>query len=480
MRALGAGVAAPPAVASAAEPTAAACAASGRAAAAPAAPRPHASAATGGLSARDYHSRYGSRRPFVDLAAQRPSAKADPAAELLPLPFPARARTGFRADEPAGVGDLLALAYGVTRIDWRANGIRPGRPLPSGGAAYPGEIYLGAEFGLCHYLPTAHALERLDAADPRAALLDCLEARPEQAPALVLVFTSRHEANLAAFGGFGHRLQALDSGVLAGQALALAEAAGSEARVHSRFDAARLGALLRLDPENESVRAVVTAGPADPEFGAVPAFSTDPGAAHAGLPRRVMARHTAQGFEPISVPVQRVTEILDAAAAPIPGDARVGQGGSGVALEFHCLANRVDGLEPGCHRRVPHTGELTSLNLAAASTELFPPGGAGELAWFQAACALLIVGDYESGYRVHGDQWYRMLNLHAGIAAQRLGLAAAAAGLGSSLRCDYRVRSADRLIRATAGRTVLLVALIGVESGAAAPGHRLLLGGYGS
>ena len=445
---------------------------------------PHPSAATGGLPAREYHARYGSRVPFVDLSAQRPSAKADPAAELLALPFPARARAGFRADAPAGVGDLLAMAYGVTRIDWRGNGIRPGRPLPSGGGAYPGELYLGAGFGLCHYLPTAHALERLDAADPRGALVDCLEARPEQPPALVLVFTSRHEANLAAFGGFGHRLQALDSGVLAGQALALVEAAGSTARVHSRFDAPRLGALLGLDPAAESVRAVVTAGPAARESGAVPAFSTDPGAVRAGLPRRIMARHTArEGFEPISVPLQRVMEILDAAAAPIPGDAGSVPGGAEpcAALELYCLAHRVDGLEPACHRRNPSTGELVRVNgLSGAPTALFPAGGEGELAQFQAACALLVAGDYESGYRAHGDRWYRMLNLYAGIAAQRLGLAATAAGLGSSLRCDYQIKSADRLIQATSGRTVLLVALLGVERGAAAPGHRLLLGGYGS
>jgi len=434
--------------------------------------------------------------PYVDLAALRPGAKAHPNAELLPLPFPARARTGFRADSPEGLGDLLALAYGVTRIDWRAGGIRPGRPLPSGGGAYPGELYVAAGFGLCHYLPTAHALERLEAADRRRAVVDCLEAQPAEPPALVLVFTSRHEANLSVFGEFGHRLQALDSGVLAGQALALVEAAGAEGFVHSRFDADRLGALLGLDPAAESVRAVVTAGPGAAEPGAVPAFSTDPGAVRAGLPRRIMARHTArEGFEPISVPLQRILEILDAAAAPIPGDVRAGRGeaGAGVAgstraaggataaLDLYCLAHRVDGLESACHRRNPVTGELSPVTQATgAAAALFPAGSGGELAQFQAAGALLIAGDYESGYRAYGDRWYRMLNLYAGILAQRIGLAAAAAGLGSSLRCDYRVKSADRLIHASPGRTVLLVALLGVERGAATPGHRLLLGGYGS
>ncbi len=91
-----------------------------------------------------------------------------------------------------------------------------------------------------------------------------------------------------------------------------------------------------------------------------------------------------------------------------------------------------------------------------------------------------MAGDYEHGYRVHGDRWYRMLNLHAGILAQRIGLAATGLGLGSMQRCDYEPKIADRLIHAAPGRTVLLVVLVGLEHGVGKPGHRLLLGGYGS
>jgi len=448
-----------------------------------AAPRPAARhPETGGLPAREYHARYGGRVPFFDLTGSRPGGKAHPDAELLGLPFPPRARTGFRADRPDGIADLLALAYGVTRIDWRANGIQAGRPLPSGGAAYPGELYLAAGFGLCHYLPTAHALERLERTDRRRAVVECLEARPASAPEVILVLTARHAANLGVFGAFGHRLQALDSGVLAGQSLALFEAAGAQARLHTRFDAARLGALLGLDPALETVRAVITAGAGRDEPVPVPAFSTDPGAVQAGLPRRIMARHTArEGFEPISVPLPRVLEILDAAGAPIPGDLRgIGAEPAG-GLELYCLAHRVDGLAAACHRRDPGSGELSVVRESTADPRtLFPAGSKGELARFQASCALLVVGDYEHGYRTHGENWYRMLNLHAGILAQRIGIAATAAGLGSSLRCDYQAAVADRLVRAAPGRTVLVLALIGIERGAGTPGHRLLLGGYGS
>jgi SagB-type dehydrogenase family enzyme len=451
----------------------------------PASPRPSAypgAPESGGISARLYHAEHGGRPSFIDLAARRPGAKSYPEAEAIPLPYPPRARTGFQAHTPEGLGDLLALAYGVTRIEWGDNGgIRAGRPLPSGGAAYPGELYLAADFGLCHYLPSAHALERLRMADPRRQIVDALEAHPAERPELILLLTSRHGANLPAFGGFGHKVQTLDTGVLAGQALALIDAAGAEVSVHTRFDEAKLNRMLGLEPGVESVRAVVTAGLGRAAPVPVPAFSTDPGANRAGIPRRIMARHTAaDGFEPVSVPLSRILEILDEAAGDIPSDIRTGHGAEYASLDLYCVANRVDGLAPACYRRSTATGALVKVRETTDPKTLFPTGGEAELAHFQAACALMIVGDYEHGYRVHGDRWYRMLNLQAGILAQRIGLAATGLGLGSMLRCDYEPKVADRLIHAAPGRTVLVTSLIGLERGVGKPGHRLLLGGYGS
>ena len=436
---------------------------------------------SGGAAARSYHTEHGFHPPYIDLVSPRPAAKSYPEAEAIPLPYPPRARTGFRADTPAGLGDLLALTYGVTRVDWGDGGIRAGRPVPSGGAAYPGELYLAAEFGLSHYLPSAHALERLQGADLRRQVVDALDARPAERPALILLLTSRHEANLAAYGSFGHKLQTLDTGVIAGQALSLIEAAGAEAGIHTRFDEEKLNQLLGLDPKIESVRAVVTAGLGNDEPIPVPAFSTDPGATQAGIPRKIMARRTAaDGFESVSVPLPRILEILDAAAQEIPSDIRGGHGAEFATLDLYCTSNRVDGLAPACYRRSAASGALVKVRDTTDPKMLFPAGGEAELAHFQAACTLMIVGDYEHGYRVHGDRWYRMLNLQAGILSQRVGLAATGLGLGSMLRCDYQTKVADRLIHAAPGRTVLVTVLVGLEHGVGKPGHRLLLGGYGS
>jgi len=417
---------------------------------------------TGGLAARRYHARYGSVLPAIDLAAGNTPPKRHPGAPVISLPFPPFLPSAPTAADPEHLGGLLALLHGVTRVDWTDSGVGAGRPVPSGGGAYPGEVYTATAFGLCHYLPTDHALEVLSEADLRAELSGCLGRPPERQPELILLVTTRHDANLARYGPFGHRLQALDAGVLAGQALTLLASAGARPTAHTLFADQPLGRLLGLDRESESVQVVVSSAPA-----VVPA-PTGP----------LLGRHSPRsGFEPVPVPAAQLVDLLDQAAAPVPLDHPGPAGPHEAAAQLYCVAGRVAGLEPGCHWRDPGTGELVPVAAQAAPRQLFPPGGPGELAGFEAACAVLIVGDYESGYREHGDRWYRMLNLRAGILGQRVGLAAARAGLGAGLRCDFVTPRTDRLLGAAAGRTALLCALIGAERGSGTPSHPLVPAG---
>ncbi|MYS23176.1 Nitroreductase family protein [Streptomyces sp. DvalAA-14] len=428
---------------------------------------------TDGAAARRYHDRYGSVLPVIDLAASNTPPKHHPGTPLIRLPFPP---FGGSADR---LGGLLALLYGVTRIDWKASGVGAGRPVPSGGGAYPGEVYAATGSGLCHYLPAAHALELLTPADLRADLSACLRTpateqpdlpeppdRPEHPdqrdqadqPELILLITSRHDANLARYGPFGHRLQALDTGVLAGQALTLLAAAGGRPAAHTLFADRPLSRLLGLDPGAESVHVVVTSGPL-----------TGPEPTGALLNRR----SAGSGFEPVPIASAQLAGVLDQVAEPVPLN-----GPNAPGIDLYCVAGRVAGLAPGCHRRDPRSGELLPVDgdfsARAVPRDLFPPGGPGELAGFEAACAVLVVGDYERGYADHGDRWYRMLNIRAGILGQRIGLAAARAGLGAGLRCDVVGSRTDRVLGVSPGRTALLTALIGPERGSGAPSQQLV------
>ncbi|MBC3841185.1 hypothetical protein GXW82_15430 [Streptacidiphilus sp. 4-A2] len=275
----------------------------------------------------------------------------------------------------------------------------------------------------------------------------------------MLLITARHDANVARYGPFGHRLQALDSGVLAGQALTLLDAVGARPVAHTLFADEPLGRLLGLDPRAESVHVVVTSGPA-------------------GSPRPSRAllgrRSPRSGFETVPVPAAHLTGILDRAAAAVqldPGPR------TDLRTDLYCVAGRITGLAPGVHRRDPRSGRLEPVAPDARPRDLFPPGGPGELAGFESACAVLVVGDYERGYAAYGDRWYRMLNIRAGIVGQRLGLAAAHLRLGAGLRCDFVTAETDRLLRTSPRRTALLSALIGPERGSGTPSEHLVLTG---
>ncbi|MER0443682.1 nitroreductase family protein [Streptomyces sp. Edi4] len=414
---------------------------------------------TGGAAARRFHLRHGRVLPAIDPAAGTTAPKHHPGAPVLPLPFPpdfAPARTGGRhpAAFPEPLGALLALINGVTRIDWTGTGASAGRPVPSGGGAYPGEVYLATPSGLCHYLPSVHALEVLSRADQRTSVIHALKQPPSDAPELAVLITSRLDANVARYGPFGHRLQALDTGVLTGQALALLESAGAGPTAHACFSGEELGRLLGLDARAELVHAVITARTP---------HALAPGTA-------LLRRRTARaGFEPAPVPLPALLAVLAEAAGPVPLDHA-----PPAPCELYVVAHRVTGLDTGCHRRDRRTGRLVPVTPDATPRDLFPPGGPGELAGFEAAFAVLVTGDYESGYPRFGDRWYRMLNLRAGVVGQRLGLAAARHGLGAGLRCDVDTAAADELLDAGPERTTLLAALFGHERGSGTPVCHLL------
>lgn len=69
--------------------------------------------------------------------------------------------------------------------------------------------------------------------------------------------------NAAKYGVFGYRLQSLDVGVVAAQAVAAAGVAGLTATVHLHYDDRGLDEVLGLSPAAESVFAVVTLHRAD-------------------------------------------------------------------------------------------------------------------------------------------------------------------------------------------------------------------------
>jgi SagB-type dehydrogenase family enzyme len=139
-----------------------------------------------------------------------------------------------------------------------------GRPIPSGGAFYPGEVYVvlgGGQrlpAGVYHYDPCHHILERLRPGDHRPALQASLPGGAEALQPLTLVLGCRLWKNAHKYGSLGYRLHTLDLGVLVGQCLETARRHEAEAIVHFLFLDAAVNALLGLQPELESAYALVS------------------------------------------------------------------------------------------------------------------------------------------------------------------------------------------------------------------------------
>lgn len=224
---------------------------------------------------------------------------------------------------PGPAGELLRDLLGLVRVDWvhpadeqglpveEEPRLMVGRPAPSGGGLYPIEGYLaaggpGLPAALFHYDPVHHSLETLRPGDHRPALTALLAAPPPRPPDLVLVLSAVFWRSGIKYGDFAYRLQCQEIGVLAAQALALADKLNLSASLHLRFDDAAADQLLGLDSAAESVLAVLTftrvARQATAELSSLPAAgelaftpavrSTDPQPITGLLPN-LAALHTA-------------------------------------------------------------------------------------------------------------------------------------------------------------------------------------------
>jgi SagB-type dehydrogenase family enzyme len=385
-------------------------------------------------------------------------------APAVPLPFPIGQGLQFdRVTAPAELsravlGDLAGYLLGLTRVHWlpdaelavlSRSGLLPEgtcdtvvaeRPVPSGGRCYPSELYLATRelpdlpAGLYHYAPARHALERLRATDARADLVRCLAAPPHRPPAVVAVFTSVFSRTAATYGDLADRLRALEAGALAGQLLALGEAAGLHTRIHLDFGDEPVHRLLGLDTERESCHLVVTLSTMDDTV--VPAGT----APAAGIPYRCSA---TEGFRTDAIPADEFGAMLTAAvagyASDLPGTAEH------VAHTVPYVAvNRVRGLAPGGYRYDPASGRLEPVFAGDPLPPLAASLPVSYQAVFEASATFFLVGDVERGVPRYGDRWYRMQHIECGLLAERICLVAAALGLGSHLRCDYEADGVGR------------------------------------
>ncbi|WP_328874459.1 nitroreductase family protein [Streptomyces sp. NBC_00287] len=431
-----------------------------------------------------------------------------------------------RQDDPLPrLSWLLHRTNGLTRMRWmsgimplglgspaaRRVLLSPGRVGASSGSRYPVEVYVAHSAGLSHYDPVHHALERLREGDGRGLLTPLLAEPPSQESEFILLLSSVLWRNAAKYGVFGYRLQSLDVGVAVAQATAAAEATGLTATVHLRYDDAALDEMLGLSPFAESVFAVVTlhrpegprtAGAVATWHGKVPSATPDPvpitgipamaevAALHAAVrspspggsaplpplpdaPRHPLppasldvtdgfaGRRTVYGYRPGPVPQQTLAALLATAAEPVVGD---------IPVQLAGVVQRVPGVDTGAHLYDAAAHALITTRGTDAVTAVITAAKSPMLAdeCRTATAVLAPCADLRTGIERLGDRAYRAQNIAAGAAAQRIALAAAAAGLESHVHCDFDPEGVRSALGLTAGP---LQPLVLVTVGPRAP-HR--------
>lgn len=200
---------------------------------------------------------------------------------------------------------------------------------------------------------------------------------------------------------------------------------------------------------------VASAGPPAPD---------PPGAPTVGLPaaaapprRGLVDRSSALSFHPAPVRLDQLATVLAAATRGYPSDvAGTAEGAPPIAL--YCVGSAMAGLADGVHRYDPVAHAAVCRRegapdrmLRAATTGLDPH-------LVSASVSLFLVGRYRA---TAGARWYRVTNLLAGVALQRICGAAATVGWGSRPNLGFDPVAVARLLELAPGQTPLVQVLLG-------------------
>jgi len=132
------------------------------------------------------------------------------------------------------------------------------RTVPSAGATYPLEVFVGTGDGLYHYLPARHCLEQLNDQDLRAKLASAALGQTfvEAAP-MTLVFAAQFGRTTGRYGQRGIRYVYMEAGHAAQNVHLQAEALGLGSVAVGAFDDISVSRVLSLPDYFEPVYMVV-------------------------------------------------------------------------------------------------------------------------------------------------------------------------------------------------------------------------------
>jgi SagB-type dehydrogenase family enzyme len=443
-----------------------------------------------------------------------------PATQVLSVPVSAPAS----ALDLAGLARLLFYSAGVTPI---LHGVLF-RAAPSAGALYPTELYAvcgplpGLPAGVYHFEPAEFALRRLRAGDFRAGLAAAAAAPAIARLPLCLVLTGIPWRTTWKYGERGYRHLFWDAGAIVANLLAVAAAAGWDARVLLGFVDQEVSALLGLGEPEEYPLALVTVeapavaqatgipqlepiGPRTrplsrsprsyrlgaaaqragelPSAEAVSAWRDQANRLHAQPATRSLAageaaqahaatdtieavilrRGSTRRFAQQSIPYGALGSAMAAATRPVRSDFVPPHA---TLLEHFLAVHAVQGLRPGAYRW--SDGEFQLLR-AGAERDRTRSLCLGQDLGGDAAATVFHCAQLEPILQALGARGYRAAQLEGGVAAERLQLAAFALGVGAT-----GLTFLDDEVSAFFGTRAapMLTVAVGVPAYRARPGRR--------
>ncbi|HEU5376994.1 MAG TPA: nitroreductase family protein, partial [Ktedonobacteraceae bacterium] len=353
----------------------------------------------------------------------------------------------------------------------------------------------------------------------------CLPQQEHGAPTLALLMSCFFWKSGYKYAEFGYRLQSLDVGVVLAQSVLVTGWEGWQPTVHYRFLDQVANQLLGLDAAYESVYALITLCPraasrqeaassspllplerlylqAEPgteqgmslarwplleqlhraslltapaaltETRHLPPIAVPSGQASLPMPlpeplalrQALYQRHSAMlYFRRGELTQQQVSTLLLESMRGYTNDLD----GQPVMVQhtlLYCVINAVAGISPGIYIYHPEKRALELVQTGDMRAAL-----QGTLTWFShnmwnVSLCLFPVADYEQGFVVYGDRWYRIQNMEAGLLIQRLYLAAAALALGCQANLGYQTQRAHELLRLPARYRCLAQLMIAPEA----------------
>src|SRR5437660_6396620 len=322
-------------------------------------------------------------------------------------------------------------------------------------------------------------------------LRSCLGQQEGDVPALALLLSCFFWKSGYKYVEFGYRLQSLDVGVVIAQSLLVSEREEWQPTVHYLFQDQVANDLLGLEHLSESTYAIISLRmhparkeqeaalsslesipwQAEPEAGPttslaqwplleelhmasqmktpvvqadLPSLSSLPipsgsSAASIALPppasldvrNALYRRHSARlYFKRGELTQLQMSTFLTEGTRGYTNDLN----GRSAALQhtlLYCVVNAVEGMQSGVYVYHAESRTLALLYEGDMRAEL-----QGTLTWsfsynmWNVSVCIFPVADYERGFAMYGDRWYRIQNMEAGMLIQRLYLSAAALELG--------------------------------------------------